>query len=210
MANGTTASGGASYSPSNPPPTGPLPGTGPRSQVVGVALVALAILVVLALLGWAYSTFGGKGATSLTINSTTPPITVKKDVSQTLEPVQHKTEVPEWSSNNTPPASPPIQPVNPPAVPAGATVTTVPAGGTLQQTINVYCGGGKPCSEPAKTPKAIIYKKRPKANKITAKKQPTPAMAVTPPCPDGNCSKYAWNPADARQPRPGEVSQRVR
>jgi hypothetical protein len=40
---------------------------------------------------------------------------------------------------------------------------------------------------------------------VKPKPRPTPA-AVAAPCPD--CSKYAWDPSDPRQPAPGTVSLR--
>lgn len=69
------------------------------------------------------------------------------------------------------------------------------------------------CEKPSpktKTPKAVGVKSGVKKHtkKTPAVYAPAPARAVSPACPSGNCSKFAWDPSDHRQPREGTISPR--
>ncbi|MFZ2188616.1 MAG: hypothetical protein WAV73_03600 [Candidatus Moraniibacteriota bacterium] len=242
MANGTAVAGGpdmgAPTAPGGPdlgtPAVQAVPGT-ERSQLTGVVLVAVLIVLGLLILGGAYIMWVGSKETPQKNDSES--IATKSDITQALEPVvpQLRQEVPQQGSNTLLPAQPPVsvnlpavpavaaipeipqqgsntlpspQPSNQITVPAEAAMASIPAVGTLQQTINIYCGG-KPCEQPVEEkPKAVKKSWAKKHSKPAASVSAPAARVVSPACPDGNCSPFAWNPAEPHQPAPGMVSPR--
>lgn len=98
--------------------------------------------------------------------------------------------------------SPPPQ--NEVPLPGKATVIPAPQGGNV--IVNVYCGDKCP---PATAPKKAAKRSRKHHVATRATTRYTAPRYAKPPCPNGECSEYQWNPADRRQPQPGEVSQRI-
>lgn len=124
-----------------------------------------------------------------------------KDIRQQIASAKAEEAVPSVNAATEAPALTPEKPI----VPTPPPPVQVVAPPQQSQVINVYCCPEKPA--PALPPAKPVAKATKKPKAVTKYRPAPSAPAANAPCLE--CSKYAWDPSDPRQPKPGTVSQRI-